>query len=208
MLFRSKSGEIGIFDRGYSDYEHFADLSAREVIWVTRAKEGMQYDLLDEREVEEGGKILSDEIIALTNGLRARRIVAKVEIDGKEREMTFLTNQMDWAASTIVALYEARWEIEVFFRELKQTCKLCDLMSYSANGIRREIWTALLVQLLLRYMAWVSKWGQAFTRLYALIGGTLWLKRDIKSILEFYGTGSGGSGLAARPEQAYLAGFA
>lgn len=203
-----KSGEIVIFDRGYVDFDHFKDLSARGVIWVTRAKEGMRYDLLESKPVEKGGKILADEWIILSNGLQARRIVALVEVDGKEREMEFLTNQMEWAATTIVALYKERWGIETFFKELKQTCKLCDLMSYSANGIRWEVWTALLVQLLMRYLAWCSQWGHAFNRLYALVAGVLWLKRDIIEVLRGYGTADGSYKLLARPDQAYLPGFA
>lgn len=203
-----QTGEIVIFDRGYVDFGHFKDLSDREVVWVTRAKAGMKYDLLDSKPVEAGGKILADEWIVLSNGVPARRIVALVEVDGEEREMEFLTNQLKWAASTIVALYKARWEIEKFFKELKQTCKLCDLMSYSANGIRWEVWTALLVQLLMRYLAWCSQWGHAFNRLYALIAGIMWIKRDIIDVLKSYGTAGGDYRLLARPDQAYLAGFA
>lgn len=203
-----KTGEIVILDRGYNDFEHFGDLSARGVVWVTRAKSSMTFDLLESRPVDDGGKILSDEWIVLSNGVQARRIVAMVEVDGQEREMEFLTNQMEWAASTIVALYKARWEIELFFKELKQTCKLCDLMSYSANGIRWEVWTALLVQLLMRYLAWCSQWGHAFNRLYALIAGIMWIKRDIIEVLKSYGTAGGDYRLLSRPDQAYLAGFA
>lgn len=183
-----KTGEIVVFDRGYVHYKHFADLSARGVVWVTRAKSNMKYDLLDSRPAPEGGKIVSDEWIALKDELGARRIVAVVEVDGQEREMEFLTNQMEWSAATVVALYKARWEIEKFFKELKQTCKLCDLMSYSANGIRWEVWTALLVQLLARYLAWCSQWCHAFNRLYALIAGMIWTKRDIVEVLKSYGT--------------------
>jgi hypothetical protein len=131
-----------------------------------------------------------------------------VEVDGEEREMVFLTNQLEWASATILSLYKARWEIEMFFKELKQTCKLCDLMSYSANGIRWEVWTALLVQLLMRYLAWCSQWGHAFNRLYALVAGVLWVKRDILEILRGYGTADGSYTLLARPDQGYLPGFA
>lgn len=203
-----KSGEIVVMDRGYVDFEHFQDLSGRGVIWVTRAKEGMKYDLLESKPLHEGGKVLADEWIVLGNGCQARRIVAVVEVDGEEREMVFLTNQLEWATTTILALYKARWEIEMFFKELKQTCKLCDLMSYSANGIRWEVWTALLVQLLMRYLAWCSQWGHAFNRLYALVAGVLWVKRDILEILRGYGTADGSYTLLARPDQGYLPGFA
>jgi len=196
-----KRGEILIMDRGYVDLEHFRDWSERGVIWVTRWKEGLTYDLLDRRPVKAGGKILADEWIMLSNGVQARRITALVEVDGKEREMIFLTNQLEWSAETVVALYQARWEIELFFKQMKQTLKLCDLMSYSANGIRWQVWTALLVQLLMRYLAWASEWSHSFVRLYAIVRSILWSKWDVFEILRRYGTASGSF---AQPHQAYF----
>lgn len=199
-----KKGEILIMDRGYVDLDHFADWSERGVIWVTRWKEGLVYDLLDRRSVKEGGKVLADEWIMLSNGVQARRITALVEVDGREREMIFLSNQLEWSAETIVALYQARWEIELFFKQMKQTLKLCDLMSYSANGIRWQVWTALLVQLLMRYLAWASSWSHSFVRLYALVRSILWRKLDVFEILRRYGTASGSYRHFAQPQQAYF----
>jgi len=203
-----KTGEIVVVDRGYVDLAHFGELSARGVVWVTRMKEGMIYDVLDRKPIKSSGKILADEWIMLPKGVQARLIVALVEVDGVEREMTFLTNQLEWSADTVVELYRCRWEIELFFKQMKQTLKLCDLMSYNANGIRWQVWTALLVQLLMRYMAWVSNWGHSFVRLYALVRSLIWEKRDILAILRRYGTAKGSYRNLARPEQAYLPGFA
>ena len=90
---------------------------------------------------------------------------------------------------------------------MKQTLKLCDLMSYNANGIRWQVWIALLVQLLMRYLAWASTWGHSFVRLYALVRSLVWDKRDILSILERYGTANSRYRNLARPEQAYLPGL-
>ncbi len=202
-----KPGEIVVFDRAYVDRKHMADLSAREVVWVTRWKEGMVCDVLERKPVIEGGKILADEWIALSNGVSARRIRALVEVDGKEREMTFLTNQREWAASTVVALYKARWEIEVFFKQMKQTLKLCDLIGYSANAIRWQIWIALLVHLLMRYLAWVNKWSHSFVRLFALVRSQLWQRLDLMATLNRYGTAGGSYRNLARPEQGYFAEF-
>ena len=202
-----KKGEILVMDRGYVDLEHFGELSEREVVWVSRMKAGINYDLLDRSPVKAGGKILADEWIMLTNGVEARRIVALVEVDGQEREMTFVTNQLEWSAATIVELYRCRWEIEVFFKQMKQTLKLCDLMSYNANGIRWQVWIALLVQMLMRYLAWASQWGHSFVRLYALVRAIAWRKLDIIGILKRYGTAGGSYRNLAQAEQAYLPGF-
>ena len=199
-----KRGEILVFDRAYTDLDHFEDLTRRGVIWVTRMKESLVYDLLDRREVPDSGKVLEDHLIALKNGAIARRIIARVEVDGEEREMTFLTNQLQWAAGTVVELYRCRWEVEVFFKQMKQTLKLCDLTSYCANGIRWQVWIALLVQLLMRYLAWASRWGHSFARLYSLVRTMTWLKRDLLATLRRYGTAQGSYRNLARPEQAYF----
>ena len=198
-----KSGEIVIFDRGYVDLGHFAELSARGVSWVSRWKEGMIADLFESRPVK--GKILADEIVGLSNSQMVRRVRAVVVVDGVEREMVFLTNHLEWSAELIVALYGCRWEIEVFFKQLKQTLKLCDFIGNSANAIRWQIWMALLAHLLVRYQAWVHQWPHSFTRIFAILRGTLWEKRDIPSLIERYGTANGSYQNLAAPAQAYFA---
>jgi hypothetical protein len=200
-----KKGQILVADRGYVDLEHFADLEERGIFWVTRMKENMTCQVQAERKAS--GKILADELIQLSTGLCARRIRALLEVDGAEREMTFLTNNLQWAASTVVELYRCRWEIEVFFKQMKQTLKLCDLCSYDANGIRWQVWIALLVQMLMRYLAWASKWAHSFVRLYALVRAAAWQKRDIIEILRRYGTAQSTFRNLATPEQAYFPNF-
>lgn len=91
---------------------------------------------------------------------------------------------------------------------MKQTLKLCDLMSYDANGIRWQVWIAMLVQMLMRYLAWASKWPHSFVRLYALVRAITWQKRDIIEILQSYGTAKGSYRNLARADQAFLPGFA
>ena len=155
-----------------------------------------------------GSQVLDDHWVKLSSGEMARRIKALVVVDGTEREMTFLTNQMEWSAATVVELYRCRWQIEVFFKQMKQTLKLCDLMSYNANGIRWQIWVAMLVQLVMRYLAWVSQWEHSFVRLYALARSLAWQNRDIVSILKRYGTAGEEYRNTARPEQSIFPGFA
>lgn len=173
---------------------------------MTRSKEGTSWDLIERRAVK--GRILEDDVICLTNGARCRRIEALVEVDGKEQEMTFLSNQMGWSADTIAGLCRARWEIELFFKQLKQTLKLCDFVSCSANGIRWQIWTALLVHLVMRYPAWVGKWGHGFVRLFALVRGVIWRNMDIMALPDRYGTGPASYRNLASPAAACFPGFA
>jgi hypothetical protein len=108
-----------------------------------------------------------------------RRIVAWVEVDGQERLMTFLTNHLTWSAGSVAELYRCRWRIEVFFKQIKQTLQLADFLGTSANAVRWQIWTALLVYLLLRYLAFLSDWSHSFSRLFALVRTCLWRKWDL-----------------------------
>jgi hypothetical protein len=185
-----KAGEIVILDRAYVDFEHLADLSMREIFWVTRAKENLSFRVVRCCQHGAAGKILRDDLIQLqTPASRAdypvtlRRIVALVEVDGREVEMEFLTNHLEWSAASIVELYRCRWQIEVFFKPIKQTLQLADFLGTSANAVRWQVWTALLVYLLLRYLAFLSNWSHSFSRLFTVLRSSLWRKWDLLGLL-------------------------
>jgi hypothetical protein len=101
-------------------------------------------------------------------------------------------------------LYRCRWEIEVFFKQIKQTLQLADFLGTSANAVRWQVWTALLTYLLLRYVRFLSNWSHSFSRLFTLIRTCLWKKWDLLSLLNIYGTARGHYRYLARPEQAYF----
>jgi hypothetical protein len=205
-------GEIVIFDKAYLDFDHLWDLDLRGVFWVTRAKENMNYQVLEKMPLSKDEKILRDEIIELTNPNKPapelmRRIVAIVEIDGVEREMTFLTNNLKWSPRTVADLYRCRWQIEVFFKQIKQTLQLADFLGHNANAVRWQVWMALLTYVLLRYLSYLSKWAHSFTRLFTVLRAALWEKLDLLNLLACYGTAGGSFRHLAQPEQAYFAGF-
>jgi hypothetical protein len=209
-----QAGEIALFDKAYVDFSHLADLTLREVFWVTRAKENLGYQVDTSYQSGPKGKILSDDLILLTTpGSREdypemlRRVVALVEVDGKEVEMTFLTNNLEWSPQSIADLYRCRWQIEVFFKQIKQTLQLADFLGTSANAVKWQVWTALLVYLLLRYLAFLSQWNHSFSRLFTLLRVSLWKKWDLPGLLKLYGTANGHFRYLATPEQAYLPGF-
>ena len=207
-----KEGEMVIFDKGYLDFEHLLDLDERGVNWVTRAKTNMKYVVEATMPASGDPKILRDEIIRLENPrLKApepmRRVVALVEVDGEEREMIFLTNNLLWKAGTVADLYRCRWEIEVFFKQLKQTLQIGDFLGHSANAVRWQVWMALLSYVLLRYLAFVSQWNHSFARMFTLVRAALWRKIDLFGLLRSYGTAGGHFRHLAQPEQAYFAGF-
>jgi len=122
--------------------------------------------------------------------------------------MTFITNNMTWSASSICDLYKARWAIEVFFKQLKQTLQLADFLGHNQNAVRWQIWTALLTYLLLRLLSFLSKWKGSFSHLFTLIRSILWSRFDLFKIIEAYGTAPDPPRMCATPNQAYLPGFA
>ena len=210
-----RAGEIVIFDKAYLDFGHLWDLEQRGVIWLTRAKEHLQFEVLEAFPVKPGGQVVADELVGLKNAdsQRAypelmRRVTAWVEVDGQERLMTFLTNQLTWSPETIAELYRCRWQIEVFFKQMKQTLQLADFLGTSANAVRWQVWMALLVYLLLRYLAYLSNWAHSFSRLFAILRTGLWRKWHLLSLLQRYGTAGGHFRYLSHPEQAYFPGFA
>ena len=207
-----KSGEIVLFDKGYVDFEHLRDLGERGVFWVTRAKDNMAYEVVGTMPASNDPKILRDEIIQLTNPNQPapellRRVVALVEVDGEEREMVFLTNNLTWSPRSVADLYRCRWQIEVFFKQIKQTLQLADFLGHNANAVRWQVWTALLVYLLLRYLSYVANWGHSFARLFTILRAVLWSKLDLRGLLDCYGTANGKFRNLAQPDQAYFPGF-
>jgi hypothetical protein len=158
-----KDGEIVVFYKAYIDFKHLFQLNSRGVFWVNRAKNNMQYRTVRTNKIS--GKIMQDEIIELTTPntykiypIHLRLVKAFVEVNGKEIEMTFITNNFKWAASSICDLYKSRWAVEVFFKQIKQNLQLCGFLGHSKNAVRWQIWTVLLTYVLLRFIAFSNKW--------------------------------------------------
>ena len=207
-------GEIVIFDKAYLDFSHLYELNQRRVFWVTRAKESLNFRVVKRLPQGKDPRIVQDQLIEVTGFYSyndypqpMRRIVAWVEVDGQEVQMVFLTNNLEWSAGTIADLYRCRWQIEVFFKQIKQTLQLADFLGQSANAVRWQIWAALLLYVLLRFAAWVNAWGHSFTRLFTLMRSVVWQRFDLSALLRFYGTAGGSLRFLAQPEQAYLPHF-
>jgi hypothetical protein len=125
--------------------------------------------------------VLSDERIRLSGPKtqenypnELRLVAAMVEVRGKMVGMSFITNNFEWSAFSICQLYQCRWGVEVFFKELKQTLQLADFLGNSENAVRWQVWTALLAYLLLRFIGWQNKWRHQFCRLFTLLRAVLW----------------------------------
>ena len=209
-----QAGEIVVFDKAYVDFGHLYDFFLRGVFWVSRTKSSHCFTVVKRRKITDP-KILADEEVVLSRKAayegkypaRMRRIRALIEIEGVEREMEFLTNNMDWSPRSVADLYRSRWDIEVFFKQIKQTLKLADFLGHSANAVRWQVWSALLCYLLLRFQAYLSGWGCSFTRLFTLIRSALWKHLDLLDLLKSCGTAGGSFRAMATPESSYFPTF-
>ncbi len=191
-------GDILLADRAYADFAFLAELLARGIFFVLRQKRKLKYKVVKSHPVR--GDVISDEEISL-EGVRTsrtypstlRRVEAVVEVDGKRRPMVFPTNNTQWAASTIADLYRARWTVELLFKELKQTLQLQTFYGENENAVRWQVWTALIVHLILRFIKHVSKWSSSYSRLVGIVRAMLWMKIGLAETLEnfvHYGTAS------------------
>lgn len=196
VLFESlKAGDIGILDRAYNKFDTLHRQSERGVIFVVREKETMLHEVVESvPEKERGRNIVADETIKLT-GVNTResypdllrRVTAHVEINEKWHDLVFLTNNFEWAASTIAELYKARWQVELLFKELKQTLQLQDFFGENENAVQWQIWAALLTHLIVRYIKFKSRAACSYSRFVAFIRAVVWLKKDLMEILRSYG---------------------
>ena len=183
------SGTIVVDDRGYNDYRLFAKWTDAGVYFVTRMKDNALYEVVEEHETPKKRNILRDQTIRLT-GTGAqdkcphllRRIEAVREDTGDI--LVFITNHHDLGASTIAAIYKDRWQIELFFKALKQNLKIKTFVGTSANAVKTQIWTALISMLLLRYLQLSSRFVWSLSNLVALLRMCLFTHRDLMHWLD------------------------
>jgi hypothetical protein len=180
-------GTIVVFDRGYTDYQWFASLTKQGVYFVTRQRWNGHYEVLEELPVGEKGNILSDQKVMLGHrgyrtGVAVRRVVARDPETGKTFE--FLTNKLDFAASTITKIYRDRWQIETFFKALKQSLRVKTFVGTSANALKTQIWTALIAMLILKYLKLKSTYGWSLSNLVALLRQQLFVYRNLWTWLD------------------------
>ena len=175
-------GAIVVMDRGYVDYEWYERLTQQGVFFVTRLRGDAHYQVLRSRSLPPGEDIISDQVIHLgshwyVQPSRLRRIVVKVP-EGKE-PVVLLTNHPRFAAATVAEIYRQRWEIEVFFRALKQNLRIKTFVGTSANALRIQIWTALIAMLVLKYLQLRASYGWSLSNLVALLRQQLFVYRDL-----------------------------
>lgn len=178
------AGSIVVVDRGFTDYSLFCRWSEEGVYFVTRQKANAVYEVVEKRKTPRKGGILSDEIIRFTGWQakrdcphRLRRITYHDR--ASDKTLTFLTNHLHFGPTTIARIYKDRWQIELFFKALKQNLKIKTFVGTSANALKIQIWTALIAMLLLKYLQLRSRLNWALSNLVALLRWNLFTYRDL-----------------------------
>ena len=188
-LLRLNAGSIVAMDRAYNDYRQFARWTDGGVYFVTRMKDNAVYVVVDQRDVPVHRNIQSDDIILLT-GAQAqskcphllRRIV--VWDPDQERDIVLLTNHLDFGATTIAAIYKERWQIELFFKALKQNLRVKSFVGTTETALRIQIWTALLALLLLKWLHHLSNAGWSLSNLASMLRLNLFTYRHLRDWLD------------------------
>jgi hypothetical protein len=177
-------GSIVVMDRGYNDYRLFALWSANKIFFVTRMKQNAQYRVIEELVPPENRNIVSDQLIEFTVYAAQkhcpyilRRVVVWDKL--KQEEIVLLTNHFLFGASTVAAIYKDRWQIELFFKALKQNLKVKTFVGTSENALYIQIWTALIAMLLIKYLQFKSTFGWSLSNLVAFLRWNLFTYRDL-----------------------------
>jgi len=177
-------GSIVAMDRGYNDYTLFACWTSNGIFFVTRLKENADYTVIEERNVPMNRNILADQLIQFT-GYKARKncphTLRRVVVWDKDenREIVLLTNHLEFGATTISAIYKDRWQIELFFKALKQNLKVKTFVGTTENALYIQIWTALIAILLIKYLQFKSKFAWSLSNLVAFLRWNLFSYRDL-----------------------------
>lgn len=178
------AGAIVVFDRGYNDYSWFESLAGDGVYFVTRMKRGTVYSVFERRCVpSRPSGILRDEVILIERKQKGPDpfYYRRVEIENPDggEPLVFFTNHLDFAASTIAAIYKQRWQIELLFKALKQNLRIKTFVGTSANALKTQIWTALIAILILKYLQLRARLSWSLSNLVALLRFNLFTYKDL-----------------------------
>ncbi|MCK5341774.1 MAG: IS4 family transposase [Candidatus Heimdallarchaeota archaeon] len=176
--------DVAVFDRGYNDYKWFNSLCDRGIHFVTRLKKNAQYQIVERRSTKKHSHIYSDQIIKLTgfySQKKCPRLLRRIRCKDIEtgKIIVILTNHLHWSAQTISRIYKERWQIEIFFKSLKQQLKVKSFVGTSRNALLSQLWIALIAYLMLSYLKFRSKFNWSIYTLMEILPVNIFSKRSL-----------------------------
>lgn len=179
-------GSVIVADRFYNDFPLLNIWDSNKIFFVIRHKENLQYHSIKENELPQNRHehILIDEIIELTHKGSKDKYQGKLRRiaiwdDQNSQIIELITNNLKWSANTISELYKSRWQIEVFFREVKQLLHIKSFIGTSENAVLIQIWTAMITILILKYLKAIAKYRWHLSNLVAFLRINLFVKIDL-----------------------------
>ena len=181
-------GSIVAIDRGYTDYEWYKTLTEKGIYFVARLKSNAKIRVLERREIDHHSGLTSDQTIEFTGTVTSKKCPSKLRRVGFRDEITgrhyvFLTNNFKLSALTIASIYKARWEIELFFKWIKQNLKIKSFYGTSKNAVLTQIWIAMCVYLLIALLKFQSKISMSMQNILRLLEMSLFEKWDLNDLL-------------------------
>lgn len=188
-LFNFPKGSVVVFDKGYNDYTWHNTLTDKGIFFVTRIRGNAVYEIVRSNPVRKGSGVLSDEIIRYSskkNKERRLKPVRKIVYrdDETDKKFTFITNHLGWSAKTIAAIYKQRWQVELFFKWIKQNLKIKSFIGTSMNAVITQIMVALCVYLILAWMKFTFSINQSLMQITRLLQMNLFVTRAILELFK------------------------
>jgi len=178
------AGSIVVMDRGYTDYELYGRWTTEGVYFVTRQRDNAYFKVVEQRIVPKNRNILRDELISFQKYYSKKlcpNALRRIEVWDEENDkvIVLLTNHLGFGATTIAAIYKDRWQIEIFFKTIKQNLKIKTFVGTTPNALMIQIWTALIAILVLKYMKFRSTFGWSLSNMVAMLRYNLFAYRDL-----------------------------
>lgn len=186
-LFQAPAGSVVVFDKGYNNYTWHNALTDKGIHWVTRIRGNAKYKVLTHRKRKQNPAITSDQVIQYSSKQQDRdqlhpiRRIGYRDPDTGQRYV-FITNQFDWSPQTIADIYKQRWQVELFFKWIKQNLKIKSFLGNSKNAVLTQVLAALCIYLLIAFMKFISGITHSMQQIIRLVHINLFSKRDINSL--------------------------
>ena len=181
-------GSIVAIDKGYNDYKWYKQLTDKGIFFVTRLKVNAKYRVIKRRDVLKNKGLTCDQTIEFTGVQTAKKCPCRLRRIGYQcpetgKKYIFLTNNFKLSAKTIADIYKARWQVELFFKWIKQNLKIKSFVGTSKNAVMTQIWIALCMYLLLAFLKFQSKLTKSMQQVLRLLHLNLFEKRDLMALL-------------------------
>ena len=172
------NGSFVCFDRGFTDYAWYNDLTMHSIFFVTRLKSNADVEYLLKRAGRKSPGITNDQAIRLKGVKEPLRLVAYTDAETGV-EYRFVTNAHHLKAQEVAAIYKERWQIELFFKWIKQNLKIKTFLGTSSNAVLTQVWIALCVYLLVAYLNFKAKLGSSMQQILRVLQLNLFARRDL-----------------------------